>query len=245
MSLAFSDTTNKNGIVQHIERELGFNDGEISGNTTRLAHFTSDVNLAVDEVTAIQNMVGGTWNADDLNHTKYPIIDADLVSGQQDYTFTDDSDGNLILDILKVQVKTATTNYQTITPKDRQSSGTDGDIYSDGSTGTPLYYDKTANGLFFWPTPDASVTDGVRMFVNREGSYFLVSDTTKNPGFYGLFHYFCVLSPAEKYARINQLSTHTDLLNQKLMMKNDIQDHYARRARDEKPRLAANVESTR
>lgn len=245
MSLTFSDTTNKNGIIQHIERELGFEDGRITGDDLLFAQITSDVNQAVDDVTNIMNMVGGTANPDDSNHTKYPIIEADLTSGQQDYTFDEDEDGNIILDLVKVQAQPSGGSFRTLTPVNRQQPGNKADFFENGASGFPTHYDVTADGIFLWPTPNETITDGLRLFINREGSYFTVSDTTKKPGFYGTFHYYCVLFPVEKYARIHQLKNHPETLQTKLLMRSELRDHYARKTRDEKPRLNPNVESTR
>lgn len=245
MSLAFSDTTNKNGIIQHLEKTLGFNDGEISGNTTRLAQFTSDVNLALDSALHIIFKSGGTWNFDDSNHTDYPILTANLVSGQQDYSFTEDGSSNLILDVFKVMAKTSTTDFQTLTPRDQQRTSTDNDHFSSSTTGTPLQYDKTANGIFLYPTPDTSVTGGLKLFVNREASYFTTASTSTKAGFSGLYHRYLVLHPAYNYAMTHSLSNRRELQEQLLLIEQDISEHYARRARDEKPRLVPNIERTR
>ncbi len=246
MSLQFSDTTNKNGIIQHLERTLGFNDGDISGNTTRLAQFTSDVNLALDNVHAIIFKAGGTWDFDDTNHTDYPIITANTVSGQRDYSFTTDSSSNIILDIHKVMIKTsADGEYKTIKPVDMQSVDQDTDTYASDATGSPVTYDKTANGIFLDPIPDTSVTAGLRVYISREGSYFATSDTTKKAGFNGLFHKYLVLHAAYNYAVIKDISTAKAIGDQMILMEREIADSYGRRSRDEKPRLTANVERTR
>ena len=245
MSLVFSDTTNKNGIIQHLEKTLGFNDGEISGNTTRLAQFTSDVNLAIDSALHIIFRSGGTWNFDDSNHTDYPIVTANIVADQQDYSFTEDGSSNLILDIHKVMYKTDTTDYVTLTPRDQQRTTTVNDRFSNGETGTPVEYDKTANGIFLYPIPSLSVTNGLKLFINREASYFTASDTSTKAGFSGLYHRYLVLHPAYNYAMTHGLSNRRDVQEQLLLMEQDISEHYARRARDEKPHLTANCERTR
>lgn len=245
MSLVFSDTTNKNGIIQHLERTLGFNDGDISGNTTRLAQFTSDVNLALDSAFTIIFKAGGTWNFDDSNHTDYPIVTTNLVASQQDYSFTSDSNSNLILEIQKVMAKTSTGDYQTLTPADQQELGTDQDSYSLSTEGNPTHYDKTANGIFLRPIPSTNVTNGLKVYINREASYFTVSDTTKKPGIAGIFHKYLVIHAADNYSLINNLKNRQSLQEEKLLMERDISDWYGRRTRDEKPQMVANVTDTR
>lgn len=123
MSLVYSSTSSKNGILQVIERNLKLGDGYITGNTTRLAEWTNEVNLALDEALRIIIPASGKWQFDDSNQTDYPIIYTSLVSGQRDYAFTTDGSSNLILDIYRVFIlpsSTATT-YQEIWPVDQQS----------------------------------------------------------------------------------------------------------------------------
>src|ERR1035437_4130765 len=129
MSIPFSSTTNKNGLIQLIERILSFNDGDISGNPTLLAQFTADINLTIDEVFGFLFPLGGTWQLDDSNQTDYPIITTSLVSGQRDYSFTTDQQGNVILDIYRVLVANSAGVYSDITPVDQQT-GSDSDTNS-------------------------------------------------------------------------------------------------------------------
>lgn len=245
MSLAFSNTTSKNGIIQRIERTLGFNDADITGNTTRLAQFTGDVNLALDDAFSIIFNASGRWQYDDTNHTDYPILTTNLVAGQQDYSFTTDSNSNLILHLHKVMAKTSSGDYKTLTPADQQELGTDRDGFSLSTQGTPVEYDKTANSIFLRPVPDTNVTDGLKIFINREASYFATSDTTKKPGFAGLFHNYLVVHPAYHYAVMNNLPIRDDLLFEKQRLENAISDYYGSRTKDEKRRMKANIENTR
>ena len=43
MSIQFNDTTTYKGLVQFFEKEVGFNRGDVAGNTDRLKEFTADV----------------------------------------------------------------------------------------------------------------------------------------------------------------------------------------------------------
>lgn len=238
MSIQFNDTTNKSGILQRIEQELGFVDGFITGNTTRLARFTASVNLALDKVLAIIFMADGKWQFDDGNHTTYPILTGDLTDGQRDYSFVQDSDSNLILTIDRVFVRmTATEPYYEIFPVDVQSDR-EGLIsgLADGlnNKGRPQYYDKTATGLFLDPIPNASVVDGLKIYVSREGSYFTVSDTTKKPGIAGLYHEYLVLEPSYRYARANNMELRKTLKRDVLEMESKIEEFYSKRSRDER-----------
>lgn len=233
MSLAYSDTSGKDGILQRIEQELGFPDAFITGDTTRLAQWTGSVNLALDRAFHLIFSADGRWNFDDSGHTTYPILIGNLVDGQRDYSFTADSDSNLILEIHRVWVRMSTTEpYYEVFPVDVQSDR-EGLIspFADGlnSEGRPDKYDKTATAIFLDPIPNASVTAGLKVYVNREGSYFLTSDTTKKPGFAGLYHEYLVLEPAYRYARAHNLQNREVLKRDVLEMEKQIIDFYSRR----------------
>lgn len=232
MSLVYSNTTTKGGILQAIERYTKLGDGGITGNTTKLAEFTAEVNLALDEVLATIFEVGGTWQFDDSNHTDYPIITTAIVDGQRDYSFTSDEQGNLILDIYKVLIADSDGNFNEIYPVDQQSNAPSG--FTDGlnTEGLPTWYDKTANGIFLDPIPNYSRSNSLKVFINREGSYFATSDTTKKAGFAGLFHDYLALKPAYKYAVINQLANKTDLEKELFKMTEGIKNHYKAREKD-------------
>lgn len=240
MSIVFNDTTNYKGLVQLYEREIGADRGSVSGNTAKLKEFTADVNLALDDFTETAIRTSGTWQFDDSNQTDYPIITTDLVSGQRDYSFTVDGSGNLILDIYKVLVADSSGTFREVEAVDAQSED-DTSGFWDGADvgGTPLRYDKTANGIFLDPIPNFNYTDGLKVYINREASYFTDTDTTKKPGVPGLFHKYFVLRPAQDYARRNNLANQDKIQEQVLRMEEWIGDYFARRPRDERRRLIA------
>lgn len=233
MSIPFNNTTNKNGIIQVIERNLGFDDGYISGNATKLAEFTADVNLAMDKVLSLIFQVGGTWQFDDSNQTDYPIITTNLVSGQRDYSFITDGAGNLILDIYRVLCAYPNGQYYDVIPVD-VSEGRAPTGYTDGLNvgGTPSTYDKNANGFFLDPIPNYNYTGGLKVYINRESTYFTTSDTTKKPGFAGLFHEYLALRPAYQYAYRKGLDNVGNLEKEMLKMEDAMQEYYKSRARD-------------
>ena len=234
MSIAFSNTTTKNGILQIIERTCGFNDGDITGNTTRLAQFTGMCNLAMDDAWSIIFKVGGKWQYDDSNHTDYPFITTNLVLNQRDYTFTVDGSSNIILDVYKVMVKDPNTGYYfEIDPVDQQNDADMESFYSgQNQTGTPTRYDKTGNGILLDCIPSYNSTAGLKIFVNREGSYFATSDTTKKPGFDGLCHEYIPLKASYMYARDHSLSILPRLERDIQLMEEKIKARYGRRERD-------------
>jgi len=237
MSLAFSNTTNKNGIIQQIERTLNFSDGYISGNTLRLQQFTADINSALDKVFSIIFEVGGTWQFDDSNHTDYAIITTNIVSGQRDYSFTADEDGNLILEIMKVFCADEGGLFREMTPQDVPSGSSTNFWDGLNTTGQPNSYDKLGNGIMLDPIPDYNRTGGLKVYISREGSYFTTSDTTKKPGFAGLFHDYLALYPSYRYAFIKGLANVNVLKSEIFEMEEAIKNYYKLREKDVKKRL--------
>lgn len=237
MSLTFSQ------IIALIDRNCKTN-----STSYPLADKTADINLALSDVWAIIFEKGGKWQYDDSSHTDYPIITTDLVSGQRDYSFVTDQQGNLILDIYRVMVKGPDGIYRDITPVDQQSDKTEnvyGFINGVGTTGTPTKYDKTGNGIFLDSIPDYNSTAGLKIFINREGSYFTTSDTTKKAGFAGTLHEYLALSPSFKYAWRNGLKNTVAINNELLKMERKITKYYGNRERDVTRRMIPNVENNK
>lgn len=237
MRLAFSDTSGLDGIIQLIETELGWNPATISGNTNLLKKFTSLINQSVSSAWDIIFDVAYNWNPDDINHTDYPIQFFNLVSGQREYSFTETEDGQEILEILKVAVKDSSGTFKeipTIDQQTRQNGNNDVNAFINGrnESGIPTRYDKTATGIFFDPIPNYNSTNGAKIFVQREGSYFTTVDTTKTPGFSGAYHEWCVIEPCYKYARANNLQNKETLKRDMMEMKEAMIKGYGRRDRD-------------
>lgn len=233
MSKVFNDTTNLKGLVQEYELEIS-NEGLVSSNTTRLKQFAAAVNSALDDFTALAIQSSGTWQWDDSSHADFPIITTNLVSGQRDYTFTTDEQGNIILDIYKVLVADSSGVFHEIKAVDAQSQ-TDTNGFWDGrnTTGLPTRYDKTANGIFLDAIPNYNATNGLKVYINREASYFSHTDTTKRPGVPGIFHRYFVLRPAEDYARRNNLANYQAIRAERIEMEREIEEYFSMRPKDE------------
>lgn len=235
MSLTFTQ------ITDLIDRNCKSNNGSYP-----LADKTADINLALDSVWAMIFRSGGTWQYDDSNQTDYPIITTNLVSGQRDYAFVTDQQGNLILDIYKVVVAQPDGTFIEIKPVDVQSEiGMNSFFDGNDTTGTPSRYDKTANAIFLDAIPNYTITNGLKVYINREGSYFTTSDTTKKAGFAGIFHEYLALRPSYQYAWRNAKSNVVSLENSMLVMEKAIKDYYGYREKDTPRRIKPNVENCR
>lgn len=240
MSIKFNDTTNLNGLVQLFEDEVGYNPGDVSGNTVRLKKFTARVNAALDRYFAIAIQASGKWQLDDKNHNDYPFITTDLVAGQRDYSYSTDGSGNIVLDIYKVMVKDEAGIYHEIYPEDQQSNGSESFYDGQDLTGVPSRYDKTGNGIFLDFIPSYNSTAGLKVFINRESSYFVYTDTTKTPGYPYHQEYF-YLKPAYEQARIKGHDNYSNLEKEILKLEGNpltgqvglIAKAYGNRSKDE------------
>jgi len=244
MSLVFSDTATKQGLVQEYERELGFDYGDVSGNPTLLAEFVAQANQAKDDATAIAVRSEGRWQFDDSTQTDYPIISMDLIAGQRDYALTTDQDGNAILDIYRVFVASQNGIFFEVLPVDVQtkdalpmegtqsgqlfSNGTDSFTNGQNATGTPIRYDKLANAIFLDPVPSYNRRlvqegqSGLKAYVNREATRWASTDTTKKSGFPGLFDKYFYLKPAmNKARRLNSPATYARIAAEVLKLEGD------------------------
>lgn len=246
MSIQFSDTTNLRGLVQMYEREIGKDRGYVSDNTNRLKEFTADVNNAWDSFLSLALPSSGTWQYDDSNHIDYPIITADLTSGQRSYTFGSDEQGNLVLDFYKVLIADSVGVFHEINAKDAQKDPNTQAFWDGRNTGgQPTAYDKTANGLFFDLVPNYTVEDGIKIYINREANYFTYTDTTKKPGCPGILHAWFYIEPAWNYARQKDKERYNRLTQAKLDLEETIKANFSRRTRDEKPRLVPAYQDNR
>lgn len=209
-------------------------DTEVSTNSTSypLATKVLDINVALDDAIDIAIKNCGTGQFDDTNHTNYPTITTDLNSGQRDYTYTQDGSANLVLDIYKVMVAGEDGVLFEIPQVDMQSEKYPTFYNGQNLTGIPSCYDRTGNGIIFDVIPNYTITDGVKMFINREGSYFTISDTTKKSGLDGRLHEYLVVSPAYKYACRKSLDNMKELEKRKLILEDKIKQVYSRKDRD-------------
>jgi hypothetical protein len=241
---------NYNQLIREIEKNCGFDVGGISNNVQRKADFTADINMAVSDTVHEIFDAGGTWQYDDTSHPDYPIIRTDLISGQRDYTFTYDEQGNLILDIYRVVVMGKDGIKREIDPVDIQSRNsnlvnTDSLINGVDAQGQPSRYDKTANGILLDLIPDYDAEGGLEIYINRESIAFLTTDGAKTPGFAGTYHEICALIPSYKYARNKSLGNVARLEKDVNEMKAKIKAYYGKRERDIKRRLIPNKENNR
>ena len=239
-TMTFSNTTTKDGIIQDCEFWLfGANYGTITNNSNLLNTFTALSNRALDSVSIIAMGADDRWQFDDTNHTDYPIATTNLVTDQRDYVLSVSH-----LRITRVEIKDDQGNWTILTPFDLADIGIARDEFMNTSA-TPMYYDKLGNSLFLYPAPNYSQSASLRVYFQREPSYFLSTDTTKSPGFASIFHRLVPLNACLDYATANNLTDKITVLNTKIKeQEEEIKKFFGRRNRDERLTMRAVTTST-
>lgn len=194
----------------------------------------------------IANSAAGNWRpADDTNQTDYPIIYGDIVSGQQDYSFNTDEQGNQILDIYKVRILNPNGIDWTTLRQINQDEITD-DQLSTVNSNTPQEYYLTANGIFLVQKPNYSSTDGLEFWNNRTSVHFTSADATTGtrvPGIPWIHHEYLDLRPSYFYCLNKGLPQASDLrvqlygIDGRGGMEQAIKEYYSNRNRAIKRRM--------
>jgi hypothetical protein len=245
--MQFSDTTNKNGILQKCEFYVfGNTDGAITDNSTLKSVFTGLVNDAQDSIVSDILDSDTRWQWDDTNRTDFPIGMNTLVDGQRDYTLEVDH-----LKILGVEVKDSTGQYYKLEPIDlqdlREKNITPTEFYK--TNGLPQFYDKIANSIMLYPQPDAgnvTLTNGLKVHFQRGAEYFVAGDTTRVPGFASIYHKLVPLMASYDYAFSNDMfdkADRIDLLITRTTKK--MKNFFSKRDKDRKPRITMKTKNAK
>jgi len=202
----FSDTTGtKDGLVQRFEFWTRMKDGAVTG--TLLKQVTSRINVAYERIMPILLSNSDYIRWDDKGHGDRPIGTFDIVSGQSDYTIAVDENSLEILNITAVRILTSATatEYEDLNRfKLDDSRVLDAMSPNPSSAGIPDGYVENGNSIFFTPEPNYSVTDGVKIFFQREHDRFASTDTTKTSGIPKIFDELLVLHAAKDWTAVNR-----------------------------------------
>ena len=224
----FSDTTNKSGLIQDCETLLGFEDGDISGNTTRLKEFTRLMNAwyrrAVSWIWEAEN----AWEFDDSNQTDLPIATTNLVAEQQDYEMPSDA-----LTVNRVEVMDDEGNYKLLSPFDQSEQKASAMSEFEETAGFPRYYDLIGRSIFLFPKPaaaDVTTSAGLKLYFDRDIEVLESTDTTTEPGFAANFHRILSLGACRDYSLGKEMYSKLNVIKPQLEeLKKSIQKYYNRR----------------
>jgi hypothetical protein len=229
--MEINNSSNKLGIYQEVDDICGTNltSYPIESKTRR-------ANSALSDFVGVALGSDDRWQFDDTNYTDFPIGVTNLRDGQNDYSFE-----TQMLKVLKVELLDPEGNLTELKPIDRNDVGTPlSEIFTE--EGTPLYYDKFANSAILYPTPSYNSTGGLKVYYQRDGSYFASTDTTKAPGIPSIFHKYIALKVALPFLRDKGKENYVSVRNEVQVYEEiTIPEFYAKRNKDERPTLSGRV----
>jgi hypothetical protein len=196
--------------------------------------FVRDANFALDKVTQLILNHDNSWEWDDNNRTDLPVGTASLVSAQQDYSLPVTH-----LKVIRVRAKDSAGNWVTLQPISRRSLS-DSEL---SATGVPRYYDKLASSIFLTPTPNYASSGGLEVQFQRPSDYFVVGDTSKEPGFASVFHRLISLYPALDYTEIHSMDAQSAKIRNRIeKMEAELVEFYSSRDYDKQHSLSLRKE---
>ena len=161
------------------------------------AKITYSTNNWLDKVAGFAIGADQRFQWDDTNHTKLPIGTTNLVADQREYSFLTDEQGNRILTLTRIDWKDANGLWSQLKPIDQSDIAPEALDEFEKTSSRPMYYDKIADNVIkLYPASDTSVTNGLKFYFQRTPSYFLSTDTTKEPGVANTLHRGFVISAA-------------------------------------------------
>jgi len=226
----FNKTSDGSGLCQEV-------DGICGTNTTSypLVDKARRANMALSRFVGLVLSSDNRWQFDDTNYTDLPIGTTNLVSGQGDYSLA-----TSMLKILKVEMLDSNGDLTTLQPIDITDQSEP--LESIGTSGTPKYYDKHATSVILYPTPNYNSTNGLKVYYQRDASYFVSTDTTKKAGIPSIFHEYIALKMAEPYIRDKSKDNYVSIRNEITKYEEErIPEFYAKRNKDERAILTGKV----
>jgi hypothetical protein len=225
--MVFSDTVTNLGLVQQVRDMMRVDATQWS--TTKIVNSANNYS---DMVAGYLIATDKKFQWDNTNHSKLPEGTTDIVSGQSDYSFLTDEQGNAILTLTRVEI--SGKQLELIDQNEDETTGT-------------YKYDKIADNIIrLYPTPTAEVTAGLKFYFQRVSPRFSASDTTATTGFAPILDRGFVIACAYDGAltlglpNLQPLSVEREREEQKM-----IRYYSALRNRDAKSRMLPNVENNK
>lgn len=184
--MKYTNTTDKDGLLQLCEQICSMGDGAISGDATLKAMFTNYLNMAQGQATSAIMQVDKNHNYDDYNWSDLQDAPITLVSGQQDYSIPVASVGANLATNLRVKgVYFLLNNIRTYLTY----MSPDEALYA--VAGEPYRYRLNGKSLFFNIPPNAATVTKYGTFhveFQRVQDKFTTADTTQEPGIIEIYH---------------------------------------------------------
>lgn len=244
----FNDTVNKDGLIQNCEINL-FGDspfGTISSNADRLQIFTNFLNEGYSRYGMIALQSDNSWQFDDRNNTDLPIATTNMSANTPDYSLATE---HVIIDQVEMLDNTGTVWLPVPEMDERLFAEFKQSLsqYNNNIAGIPQFHAKVGNSLYLYPTPNYSMTNGIKVRFKRAPNLFTTASTTTQPSM-PMFHTTYLTDYASaKYAQA-RLSTEIYNKYQSNVLKweqVDIPAFYADRSLEKPGKLSAIIRNTR
>jgi len=236
----FSDTTTNSGILQQA-RDLM----RVDATQWSTQKVVNSCNNWLDKIVGYAIGADKKFQWDDSNHTKMPIGTTNLGINQSEYSFLLDEQGNKIITLTRIDIKDSAGNWTQLKLIDQAEIPMALDEY-EKTAGTPKFYDKTADNVIkLYPKPNATVIAGLKFYFQRTPSYFVATDTTKEPGVSPLLHRGFIVASAYDGALTLGLGNLQPLSIEQGKEESKMIAYFSDRNRDEKSRMIPKVENTR
>lgn len=245
--MVYNDTTNGEGLLQLAEHWSGLNTGDITGDTNLKKIFTSLLNRRLEKYLGRLGAGSRLSTIDDVSHSDQPFSYFNINSGQNDYQFLEDEDGNAIIDITSVMILSG-GEYKTISKMSLDDKRAN-EVMSPNSdnTGTPNQYLERNLTAFLDPVPDYDLENGGKIFYKRGPAYFDTDDTTKEPGIPLQFHQMLAVGISYDWVLPNK-SNHQTLITR---IENELNkwekefETYVSLTNPQRKRIKPKIENTR
>lgn len=221
----FHDTTNGTGCVQEV-----YDICQADTNSYPLKSVTRRVNAALDRFFTLAFQADGRWAFDDPNYDTAPIQSINLVSGTQSYNLDDFT--SEIINILRVEALDSSGNPIVLRRLDRNKLTNIALTDYKTTASTPDEYDLVGEYIYLYPKPNYSSTNGLTIYLERNKSAFLYTDTTKDLPVPSIFvQYICRLASLP-YLVENQKAQRNDVAQQIAQDEIAITDYFGHREKD-------------
>lgn len=236
MGVSFSDSINESGIVEQARTKAICDSTQWS--TKKI---TNSCNHWLNHIFTYGKKVDKQFQIDDFNHTALPEGTSQLTINVCDYSFLTDQQGNKITNLTSVSILT-NGKYQPLTLIDRNDPDYDAPNFGTVS-GIPSKYDKIADNIIrLDKLPSATVAAGLKYTFQRSPSYFVATDTTKQPGVADDLHEGFIAKAAYDAAYTLGLPSLGDCRLELEKQEKVMSDYFASRNTDKKGRLKSAVE---
>lgn len=239
MGIKFSASATSDGIVEQTRAMM-----RVDSTQWSTANIMNSCNNWLNKIFTRGKNLDIEFQIDDTNHTALPEGKEDLVISQSDYSFLVDQQGNRITNLTSVSIL-INSKYVPLTLINRNDPNYDASNFGT-TTGTPSKYDKIADNIIrLDKQPLANLTDGLFYTFQRSPSYFVVTDTTKQPGVADDLHRGFVVASAYDGALTLGLSNLQALSIELQKEEQKLTDYISSRNTDKKGRLTPKYESNK